>query len=90
MLTTNTEEMDDKILLGHGSGGRLSHELIRKVFVKHFDNDILSQQTDSALLRIDSEEIAFTTDSFVVDAIFFPGGDIGKLAIAGTVNDIRT
>ena len=88
MLTTNTEEMDDKILLGHGSGGRLSHELIRKVFVKHFDNDILSQQTDSALLRIDSKEIAFTTDSFVVDPIFFPGGDIGKLAIAGTVNDI--
>jgi len=80
--------MDEKILLGHGSGGKLSHELIRKVFVKYFNNDILSQQTDSALISTDATELAFTTDSFVVDPIFFPGGNIGTLAVAGTVNDI--
>lgn len=76
------------VLLGHGSGGRLSHDLISNLFVKYFDNPILQQQTDSALLKIDSSHIAFTTDSYVVDPIFFPGGNIGKIAIAGTVNDL--
>lgn len=76
------------ILLGHGSGGKLSHELIDGLFAKHFDNEMLRQQSDSAILQIDSSQIAFTTDSFVVDPLFFPGGDIGKLAIAGTVNDL--
>ncbi len=76
------------ILLGHGSGGRLSHELIKDLFVKYFSNDILDEQTDAAVLKISSDKISFTTDSFVVDPIFFPGGDIGKLAVAGTVNDV--
>ena len=76
------------ILLGHGSGGRLSHDLIKELFVKYFSNDILDEQTDAAVLKIESKSLAFTTDSFVVDPIFFPGGDIGKLAVAGTVNDV--
>ncbi len=78
----------DHILLGHGSGGQLTHELIDSLFVKYFKNDILDNQTDSALLTLNGGQIAFTTDSFVVDPIFFPGGDIGKLAVAGTVNDL--
>lgn len=77
-----------QVLLGHGSGGSLSHDLISKLFVRYFDNSILRQQTDSALLKINSENIAYTTDSYVVDPIFFPGGNIGKIAIAGTVNDL--
>lgn len=75
-------------MLGHGSGGKLSHDLIDSLFAKHFDNAYLHQQSDSAVLKSEGEIIAFTTDSFVVDPIFFPGGDIGKLAIAGTVNDL--
>lgn len=78
----------NRILLGHGSGGKLSHDLIDKLFAKYFDNPILRQQSDSAILKTESEHIAYTTDSFVVDPIFFPGGNIGKLAIAGTVNDL--
>ncbi len=78
----------DTILLGHGSGGKLSHELIDRLFAKMFDNEILRQQSDSAILPVDSGHIAYTTDSFVVDPLFFPGGDIGKLAVAGTVNDL--
>ncbi len=80
--------MDDKILLGYGSGGKLTHELISNLFVKYFSNDILELQTDSAVLDIGTGKVAFTTDSFVVDPVFFPGGNIGKLAIAGTVNDL--
>lgn len=76
------------ILLEHGSGGKLSLDLIKGLFVKHFDNPTLRQQTDSALLSINSQLIAFTTDSYVVDPIFFPGGNIGKLAVCGTVNDL--
>jgi hydrogenase expression/formation protein HypE len=78
----------DKILLGHGSGGKLSHKLIEDVFVKHFSNSILDTQTDAAVLDIKNKSISFTTDSFVVDPVFFPGGNIGKLAVCGTVNDI--
>lgn len=78
----------DTILLGHGSGGKLSHDLISELFAKHFDNDILRQQSDSAVIETGKTYLAYTTDSFVVDPIFFPGGDIGKLAIAGTVNDL--
>ncbi len=76
------------VLLGHGSGGKLTHELIDNLFVKHFSNPELDRQTDAALLKIPAGRIAFTTDAFVVDPIFFPGGDIGKLAVCGTVNDI--
>jgi hydrogenase expression/formation protein HypE len=80
--------MESNILLGHGSGGKLSHNLIIDLFVRYFDNPVLKQQTDSALLDINSANIAFTTDSYIVDPIFFPGGDIGKLAVCGTVNDL--
>lgn len=79
---------NDKILLGHGSGGKLSHELIDKLFVLYFSNDILDNQTDASVLDIQSQSISFTTDSFVVDPVFFPGGNIGKLAVCGTVNDL--
>jgi len=77
-----------QVLLGHGSGGQLSHDLIKNIFVKHFNNPILQKQTDSALLEINASNISYTTDSYVVDPIFFPGGNIGKIAIAGTVNDL--
>lgn len=78
----------DKILLGHGSGGQMSHELIRDLFVSAFSNPVLREQTDAALLELPGGTLSFTTDSFVVDPIFFPGGDIGKLAVCGTVNDL--
>lgn len=79
---------NDKILLGHGSGGKLSHDLISSLFVKYFKNDYLDKQTDAAILELPEMQVSFTTDSFVVDPIFFPGGDIGKLAVCGTVNDL--
>jgi hydrogenase expression/formation protein HypE len=79
---------EEKILLGHGSGGRLMQQLISEIFLAHFDNEMLREQSDSAILKLDSSEIAFTTDSFVIDPLFFPGGNIGKLAICGTVNDL--
>ena len=77
-----------QILLDHGSGGLLTHELITSLFVKYFDNDILSGQGDSAILPMPNGQLAFTTDSYVINPIFFPGGNIGKLAICGTVNDL--
>lgn len=80
--------MKKNILLGHGSGGKLSHDLITKLFVKYFSNENLDAQTDASIVPITTGKIAFTTDSFVVDPIFFPGGNIGKLAVAGTVNDV--
>jgi hydrogenase expression/formation protein HypE len=88
MLITGTAGMDKKVLLGHGSGGSLSQELIRKLFHRYFSNPVLDQHSDSAVLAVEASHIAFTTDSFVIDPVFFPGGDIGKLAIAGTVNDL--
>lgn len=78
----------DHILLGHGSGGKLSHELIQQLFIKYFSNPTLEIQGDAAIVHTQSKQIAFTTDSFVVSPLFFPGGDIGKLAVAGTVNDL--
>ncbi|HEX3987509.1 MAG TPA: hydrogenase expression/formation protein HypE [Acidobacteriaceae bacterium] len=77
-----------QIVLGHGSGGKLSAELIEKVFVARFRNPTLEKMDDQALLEIGSARLAFTTDSFVVTPIFFPGGDIGSLAVNGTVNDL--
>jgi hydrogenase expression/formation protein HypE len=77
-----------QIVLGHGSGGKLSAELIEKVFVSRFLNPTLERMNDSALLEIGGARLAFTTDSFVVTPIFFPGGDIGSLAVNGTVNDL--
>lgn len=79
---------EDKVLLSHGNGGRIMHSLITGLFVKHFGNRILNRQNDSAILPVDGSEIAFTTDSFVIDPVFFPGGDIGKLAVCGSVNDL--
>jgi hydrogenase expression/formation protein HypE len=79
---------DDKIMLDHGAGGRISHNLITDIMLPLFDNPILSQLDDGAILEIDGMRIAFSTDTFTVDPIFFPGGNIGELAINGTVNDI--
>jgi len=80
------EENEKKILLAHGSGGKLTHQLI-KSFVKKFGNLPLARLDDSAVLRLNGK-LAFTTDSYVVNPIYFPGGDIGKLAVNGTVNDL--
>jgi len=77
-----------KILLSHGNGGRMMHHLIENLFLKYFENTILNEQTDAAILPVNAPEMAFTTDSFVIDPLFFPGGNIGKLAVCGTVNDL--
>lgn len=80
--------MREKILLSHGEGGKRTRDLIAKVIARHFDNPVLAPLFDSGLLgRIDGE-IAFTTDGYVVTPPFFPGGDIGRLAVCGTVNDL--
>ncbi|MFO8085905.1 MAG: hydrogenase expression/formation protein HypE [Desulfobacterales bacterium] len=78
----------DKILLDHGSGGKASHQLIFKTLLPLFDNPILSDLDDGAVFDLGNKRLAFSTDTFVVDPIFFPGGSIGDLAINGTVNDI--
>jgi hydrogenase expression/formation protein HypE len=81
--------MDDKlILLGHGSGGGLSHDLIDGLFVRHFANPLLLPLEDASAFDLPPGKTAFTTDSYVVKPIFFPGGDIGRLAVCGTVNDL--
>ena len=77
-----------QIVLGHGSGGKLSAELIERVFVRRFHNATLEKMDDQAQVEIGGARLAFTTDSFVVTPIFFPGGDIGTLAVNGTVNDL--
>jgi len=83
--------MENIITLAHGSGGSATLKLIDQVFKKHFKNDILSQGDDCARLNIgNAQNLVFTTDSFVVTPIFFNGGNIGKLAVCGTVNDIST
>jgi hydrogenase expression/formation protein HypE len=79
--------MSEKILLAHGSGSRLSHDLVEKILAPPLNNPILSRMDDSAVFEL-SGKIAFTTDSYVVSPIFFPGGDIGRLAVCGTVNDL--
>ena len=83
-----TDQQPKKILLAHGGGGRLTSALIDKHIVPRFGNDKLCQLTDAAELTLDSNVVCFTTDSFVVKPLFFSGGDIGKLAICGTVNDL--
>ncbi|OPX46230.1 hydrogenase isoenzymes formation protein HypE [Ruminiclostridium hungatei] len=83
--------MDNIITLAHGSGGSATLDLIENVFRKYFKNDILSAGDDSARLDIgNAKNIVFTTDSFVVTPVFFKGGNIGKLAVCGTVNDLAT
>lgn len=78
--------MTKTITLAHGNGGEENNELIKKIFYKHFENDILAKSEDAAL--IEDGRLAFTTDSFTVSPLFFPGGDIGKLAVCGTCNDL--
>jgi len=78
----------DKILLDHGSGGKISHSLTKDMMLPVFDNDILSALNDGAIFELQGRRFAFSTDSYTVDPIFFPGGNIGDLAINGTVNDI--
>ena len=79
----------NKITLAHGAGGRLSHELVHRLFLPYLDNDLLRQMDDSAVFTSEKAgRLAFTTDSYVVKPLFFPGGDIGRLAVCGTVNDL--
>ena len=79
---------DDRIVLAHGGGGRLTHQLIEKIFMPAFSNDMLEQRHDGAVLSVNGSRLAFTTDSFVVRPLIFPGGNIGDLAVYGTVNDL--
>jgi hydrogenase expression/formation protein HypE len=74
--------------MGHGSGGKMMSDLIQHMFASFFENDILNQLGDSAVIGVRGNKLAFTTDSFVVSPLFFPGGDIGELAVNGTVNDL--
>ncbi len=78
----------DTILLGHGSGGKLSAELIRDIFLPAFQNPVLAHMDDQAIVSVNGQRLAITTDSFVVKPLFFPGGDIGSLAVHGTLNDL--
>ncbi|UCE66217.1 MAG: hydrogenase expression/formation protein HypE [Candidatus Zixiibacteriota bacterium] len=78
----------DTIQLAHGSGGRMMNDLVQKLFLWAFDNSELNRQDDNAVIEIDGNRFTFTTDSFVVDPIFFPQSDIGELAVNGTINDI--
>jgi hydrogenase expression/formation protein HypE len=77
-----------RILLAHGGGGKLMHRLIEKVFLKNFSSPLLAARHDGAVLELGGTKLAFTTDSYVVRPLFFPGGDIGSLAVNGTVNDL--
>ncbi len=79
---------DDKILLDHGAGGRASHQLVTDLFLRHFGTSEADGLEDSALLDLGPGRVAFSTDTFTVTPIFFPGGDIGDLAVNGTVNDL--
>lgn len=81
--------MTDRVLLAHGSGGKLMHDLIQKTFAAALSNPILDKMDDAAVFEMEGR-LAFTTDSYVVSPIFFPGGDIGKLSVCGTVNDLAT
>ncbi|MDR2947841.1 MAG: hydrogenase expression/formation protein HypE [Prevotella sp.] len=78
----------DHVLLGHGSGGRLTHRLISNIFYPAFRNPLLDQDHDGSIFSVTEGRLAMSTDSFVVDPVFFPGGNIGDLAVNGTVNDI--
>src|ERR1700747_2544214 len=78
----------DTVLLGHGSGGKLSAELIRNVFLPTLRNPILYRLDDQAMVNVNGCRLAFSTDSFVVKPLFLRGGDIGPLAVHGTVNDL--
>ncbi len=79
---------DKKVLLDYGNGGKKSYDMISKIILPAFDNEYLNKLDDFALFNLDSKRVSFSTDSYVIDPIFFPGGDIGELAVNGTVNDI--
>jgi len=81
--------MDDKVILAHGSGGRLSHDMIERLFMPRLENPVLNRMDDSAVIELNGR-IAFTTDSYIIKPVFFPGGDIGRLAVCGTINDLAT
>jgi hydrogenase expression/formation protein HypE len=110
-MTASHSDSSPTVLLAHGSGGQLGHELVEQLFLRHFSNPTLAQLNDSALLDISrltfdgrpqserntqhatrntqsASRLAFTTDSYVISPLFFPGGDIGKLSVCGTVNDL--
>jgi len=80
--------MEDYILLAHGNGGKLTSKLIEECFLPYFQDPLLNQLNDQAIFDLEDHRVAFTTDSFVVDPLSFPGGDIGKIAVCGTVNDL--
>ncbi|PJC87731.1 hydrogenase expression/formation protein HypE [Vibrio sp. HA2012] len=85
--------MSDRITLAHGSGGKMMQQLLQELFLHYFANDTLCRQEDQARLSLahliaQGEQLAYTTDSFVIDPLFFPGGNIGTLAVCGTANDI--
>jgi len=84
----NKRDKDEVVLLAHGDGGLLSRELMERVFLRYFKSSLLEQLDDAAVITMPSDRLSVTTDAYVVDPIFFPGGDIGKLAIYGTVNDL--
>ncbi len=81
-------QSDPTIVMGHGAGGKMMADLIQHLFAAAFDNDLLAQMGDATALNLPRGKSAFTTDSFVVSPLFFPGGDIGELAVNGTVNDL--
>lgn len=89
LMSCPLPKMDyDTVQLAHGAGGKLSSDLIEKIFLPRFSNKTLDKLEDQAILENPGKRLAFTTDSFVVDPIFFPGGNIGDLAINGTINDV--
>lgn len=87
-MTFNQQSKTDLVLLSHGGGGRRTQQLIRDLVLKHLGNPILDRLDDGACLDLPERDLVFTTDSYVVSPLFFPGGDIGKLAVCGTVNDL--
>lgn len=80
--------IEDRVQLGHGSGGKMSAALLKTRFLPHFANDVLAQLGDAAVVDVNGQEIAISTDTFVVNPLEFPGGNIGSLAVHGTVNDL--
>jgi hydrogenase expression/formation protein HypE len=82
--------MENIVTLRHGDGGKYTNLLINEIFYKNFDNDLLLNSLDASVFEVAQEKLAFTTDSYVVKPLFFSGGDIGKLAVCGTINDLAT
>ena len=79
----------ERIVMGHGSGGKMTHDLVARLFVPYFEKPVLRQGDDAGAIHLATgERLAISTDSHVVKPLFFPGGDIGRLAVCGTVNDV--